>query len=114
MQPRRRAATIVHCRLVIDRRGGVIEVKTDVVFPRPDDLHRFPKLLGKHRGLGGIVGLRFSSECAAQQSHMTDDILLIHADRCGDGFLDSLWILRRTPYGHFAVLKFGNCHRWFH
>ena len=114
MQPRRRLAAAVHRRLVIDRRRRVVVVEVDVVLARPDHLDRLAELFRQHGRFRAVVGLRFPAEAAAEQRHVTGDVLLVDAHRGGHRLLHRLRILRRRPDGDLAVAEFGDRRRRLH
>ncbi len=83
LQPCRRPAAAVHGGLLIDGCRRVVVVEADVVFARPHDLDGLAELLGQDRRLGGVVRLRLAAEAAAEQRHVTGDVLLVDAHHGG-------------------------------
>ncbi len=113
-EPRGWTTASVERGLVIHGRDGVVVVESEVVFAAPHDLHRLSKFLREHGRFSDIVRLRLTTEPAAKQRHVTDDVFLVDSQCRGDGVLDCLGILSRCPGCHRVVPELGDGRRWLH
>ena len=101
-------------RLLIHGCRGVVVVEADVVLSRPDHLDRFPELLREDGGFRAEIRLRFAAETAAEERHVTDDVLLVDTERLGHRVLRRLRILLRPPHRHLPVTEIGDGGRRLH